>query len=25
MEDLKESLKGLSWYDLFFTVPMFLL
>ncbi|EML4657880.1 hypothetical protein OX822_001914 [Staphylococcus aureus] len=25
MEDLKESLKGLSWYDLFFTVLMFLL
>ncbi|HDP2649949.1 TPA: hypothetical protein P6J42_002661 [Staphylococcus aureus] len=25
MEDLKESLKGLSWYDLFFTVSMFLL
>ncbi|WP_069724652.1 DUF6007 family protein [Staphylococcus aureus] len=25
MEDLKESLKGLSWYDLLFTVPMFLL
>lgn len=25
MEDLKESLKGLSWYDLFFAVPMFLL
>ncbi|HCY6342163.1 TPA: hypothetical protein O1118_001693 [Staphylococcus aureus] len=25
MEDLKESLKGLNWYDLFFTVPMFLL
>lgn len=25
MEDLKQSLKGLGWYDLFFTVPMFLL
>ncbi|HDR3201831.1 TPA: hypothetical protein QCM60_000098 [Staphylococcus aureus] len=25
MEDLKESLKSLDWYDLFFTVPMFLL
>lgn len=25
MEDLRHSLKGLGWYDLFFTVPMFLL
>lgn len=25
MEDLKQSLKGLGWYDLFFTVPIFLL
>lgn len=25
MEDLKQSLKGLGWYDLFFIVPMFLL
>ncbi|CZQ54871.1 TPA: DUF6007 family protein [Staphylococcus aureus] len=25
MEDLKQSLIGLGWYDLFFTVPMFLL
>ncbi|HCY8318453.1 TPA: hypothetical protein O1956_001259 [Staphylococcus aureus] len=25
MEDLKQSLKDLGWYDLFFIVPMFLL
>lgn len=25
MQDLKQSLKGLGWYDLFFTVSMFLL
>ncbi|HHW7939778.1 hypothetical protein BKL72_01895 [Staphylococcus aureus] len=25
MEDLKQSLKGLGWYDFFFIVPMFLL
>ncbi|HCY8532755.1 TPA: hypothetical protein O2B76_001533 [Staphylococcus aureus] len=25
MEDLKQSLKGLGWYDLFFIVSMFLL
>ncbi|HDJ4577335.1 TPA: hypothetical protein RTW35_001500 [Staphylococcus aureus] len=25
MEDLRHSLKGLGWYDLFFTVAMFLL
>ncbi|HHO6596058.1 TPA: DUF6007 family protein, partial [Staphylococcus aureus] len=25
MEDLKESLKSLGWWDLFFAIPMFLL
>ncbi|MEA1224557.1 DUF6007 family protein [Staphylococcus aureus] len=25
MEDLKHSLKGLGWWDLFFAIPMFLL
>ncbi|HHC9963573.1 TPA: DUF6007 family protein, partial [Staphylococcus aureus] len=24
MEDLKESLKSLGWWDLFFAIPMFL-
>ncbi|MBE5665928.1 hypothetical protein HU002_03180 [Staphylococcus sp. SS251] len=25
MEDLKEALKSLGWWDLFFAIPMFLL